>query len=149
MQDGVPFHWENAISAAILEDIISGMKNIQLWTLLTCLTTLLDKQHRLVIEYLKEENRILREHIYKNQDTKRILLTNSQRRRLAVKAKALGHTLLSETTDLFSPATIIGWYNKLIAKKYDGSANRGGGRTNIHKPFQDINLQSLQMPLKV
>lgn len=117
------------------------MKNIQLWTLLTCLTTLLDKQHRLVIEYLKEENQILREHIYKKQDTKRILLTDSQRRRLAVKAKALGRTLLSETTDLFSPATIIGWYKKLIAKKYDGSANRSGGRTKVSQEKIDLVLK--------
>ena len=42
-----------------------AMKNAQFWTLLTCLTALLDKQHRMVIEYLKEENRILQEHIHK------------------------------------------------------------------------------------
>ena len=33
-----------------------AMKNAQFWTLLTCLTALLDKRHRMVIEYLKEEN---------------------------------------------------------------------------------------------
>ena len=100
-------------------------------TFLTCLTTLLDKQHRMVIDYLKEENQILREQIHGKHNTKRIVLTDRQRKRLAAKAKPLGRKLLGETTELFRPATILGWYRSLIAKKYDGSANRKGGRTKV------------------
>ena len=44
-----------------------------------------------VVEYLKEENRVLRESL----GTKRPRLNDDQRRRLAAKGKALGHTLLS------------------------------------------------------
>ncbi len=33
--------------------------------------------------------------------------------------------MLEQCTELFTPDTVIGWYNKLIAEKYDGSSNRG------------------------
>lgn len=83
----------------------------------------------------------MREHIYSKNGGKRVLLTDSQRRRLAVKAKALGSKLLSETTELFSPATILGWYKKLIARKYDGSANRKGGRPKVTQEKIDLVLK--------
>lgn len=105
------------------------------------MTALLDRRHRLVIEYLKEENQILREHIYQKHGSKRILLTDSQRKRLTAKAKPLGLKLLSETTELFSPATILGWYKKLVAKKYDGAANRKGGRTKVSQEKIDLVLK--------
>ncbi|MBI9018882.1 MAG: hypothetical protein JEZ07_16650 [Phycisphaerae bacterium] len=107
------------------------MMNPKFLTILTCLTTLLDKQYRLVIEYLKEENKILREHIHEKYDVKRIVLTDKQKRRLAKRAKSLGRKLLGKTTDLFRPATLLGWYRDLIGKKYDGTANRKGGRPKI------------------
>ena len=65
-----------------------------------------------VIAYLKEENRVLRE----LHGDKRILLNDEQRRRLAVKGKALGRKLLGEVGSLVSPDTILGWYRMLIAK---------------------------------
>jgi hypothetical protein len=43
-----------------------------------------------VIDYLKTENEVLREKLGK----KRILLTNDQRRRLAIKGKVLGRKAL-------------------------------------------------------
>jgi hypothetical protein len=102
-----------------LQDCISesvsynpDMKKMQFWTLLTCLTALLDKRHRLVIEYLKEENRILREHIHRKDGGKRILLTDSQRRRLAVKAKSLGSKLLYHPGEVHlrqAGRTVTGW----------------------------------------
>ena len=65
-----------------------------------------------VIAYLKEENRVLKE----LQGGKRILLNDDQRRRLAVKGKALGRKRLREMGSLVTPDTILGWYRKLIAK---------------------------------
>ena len=99
---------------------------------------LADKRLRQPIEYLTEENRVLREHIHTACGKKRICLTDSQRRRLAVKAKVIGAKVLGEITDLFSPDTILGWYRKLVAKKYDGSPNRKGGRTKISKEIVDL-----------
>ena len=44
---------------------------------------------------------------------------------MAAKAKQLTRKLLEETTVLFSPDTVLGWYRNLIAEKYNGSENRG------------------------
>ena len=51
-----------------------------------------------------------------------------QRRRLAVKGKALGRKVLGEVAGIVTPDTILGWYRKLVARKYDGSKKRGPGR---------------------
>ena len=51
----------------------------------------LNREQGAVIEYLKEENRILRELL----GDKRPRLSDEQRRRLAIKGKALGRKLLS------------------------------------------------------
>ncbi len=45
-----------------------------------------------VIEYLKEENRVLREQVGR----RRLRFTDDQRRRLAAKGKALGRRVLRE-----------------------------------------------------
>src|SRR5262245_58316202 len=80
------------------------------------------QQH--VIQYLMEENRVLREQI----GNRRIRVTDDQRRRLAAKAKRLVRKLLNEVATIVTPETLLAWHRKLIAKKYDGSANRGPGR---------------------
>ena len=82
-------------------------------------------QHQLlVINYLREENRILREQL----GGRRLRFTDGQRRRLAAKAKGLGRTILAEVATLVTPETLLAWHRKLIAQKYDGSARRGAGR---------------------
>ena len=77
-----------------------------------------------VIEYLIEENRVLREQM----GTRRMRFSDDQRRRLAVKAKKLGRKLLSQVATIVTPETLLAWHRKLIAKKYDGSAHRTPGR---------------------
>ena len=47
---------------------------------------------------------------------------------LPVKGKALGRRVLGEVGSLVTPDTILRWYRKLIAKKYDGSKHRRPGR---------------------
>ena len=84
----------------------------------------MNREQGLVIEYLQEENRILKEHL----KGKRVRYTDKQRRRIAVKAKALGRWLLIQLDTIVTPDTLVGWQRKLIAKKYDGSAKRGPGR---------------------
>jgi hypothetical protein len=49
-----------------------------------------------VIEYLREENRVLREQL----GGRRMRLNDNQRRRLAVKAKALGRKALAEVASI-------------------------------------------------
>ena len=56
-----------------------------------------------VIEYLQEENRALREQL----GGKRLRFTDRQRRRLAVKAKAIGRRRLIEIGTLVTPDTLF------------------------------------------
>src|SRR5450759_4998876 len=77
-----------------------------------------------VIDYLREENRVLREQL----GERRLLLHDNQRRRLAVRAKALGRRVLAEVATIVTPETLLSWHRKLIAQKYDGSGKRGPGR---------------------
>ena len=80
-----------------------------------------DLLHR--IEYLLEENRVLR-----NQLEKRLHLTDPERRTLAEKAVALGK-LMADTVTIVKPATILKWHRQLVAQKFDGSRFRkGSGR---------------------
>jgi len=72
----------------------------------------------LKIEYLIEENRVLR-----NQVGKRILLTDAERRTLAEKAVALGK-LMADTVTIVKPETILRWHRGLVARKFDGSKHR-------------------------
>jgi putative transposase len=77
-----------------------------------------------VIEYLEEENRILREQLGRN----RLLFSERQRRRLAAKAKPIGRKGLFKIRTLVTPDTRLRWYRTLIAKKYDGTITRSPGR---------------------
>jgi hypothetical protein len=81
------------------------------------------RQHH-VIEYLVEENRVLREQI----GNRRLRFTDNQRRRLAAKAKRIGRKVLAQVATVVTPETLLAWHRKLIAQKYDGSARRTPGR---------------------
>ncbi len=77
-----------------------------------------------VIDYLREENRVLREQL----GDKRLRFSDDQRRRLAAKAKGLGRKILAEVATIVTPETLLAWHRKLISQKYDGSGKRGPGR---------------------
>ena len=74
----------------------------------------LNRQQQVVIDYLIEENRILKEQL----NGQRLRLTDEQRMRLAVKAKALGRQALNELETLVTPDTLLAWHRKLIAYKW-------------------------------
>jgi transposase InsO family protein len=74
-----------------------------------------------VVAYLLAENEVLREQLR----GKRIRFSDAQRRRLARAGKALGRKGLSRLNTLVTPETLLRWYRRLIAKKYDGSGVRG------------------------
>ena len=87
-----------------------------------------------VLEYLKEENRVLRE----QPGGRRLRFTDEQRRRLAVRGRVLERKVLSEVTGLLTPDTILHWYCQLIATKYDGSARRGAGRPRTAQAIEEL-----------
>ena len=90
-----------------------------------------NRQQEPVIDYLLEENRVLRA----ERGSRRLRLTDDQRRRLAVKGKALGRRRLGAIAGIVTPDTILRWYRRLVAQKYAGSKKRGPGRPS---PKPDI-----------
>ncbi len=58
----------------------------------------------------------------------RLLFTDGQRRRLALRAKAIGRKGLFEISTVVTPDTLLRWYRRLIARKYDGSQTSRPGR---------------------
>jgi len=102
--------------------------------LLICLAGWLNQRQQDVIDYLQEENRVLRQHL----EGKRLRFNDEQRRRLAVRAKKLGWPMLHELTTIVTPATLLAWHRKLIAQKYDGSARRRPGRPRTPEEIEAL-----------
>jgi len=95
-----------------------------------------DRQLRL-IDYLREENRVLREQL----GDKRLRFNDDQRRRLAAKAKGLGRKVLLELGTIVTPETLLAWHRRLIARKYDGSKKRGPGRPRTAAEIETLVLR--------
>jgi len=87
--------------------------------LLAYVTGTVDQELLLRNEYLAAENRIL-----KAQIKGRLLLSQEEKATLGEIAHRLGRKALEEVAGAAQPDTILGWYRKLIAKKFDGSRFR-------------------------
>ncbi len=95
----------------------------------------INREQQQLNDYLRAENQVLREKLGK----KRILLTDDQRRRLAVKGKVLGRKRLQEACTLFTPDTILRWHRKLVAMKWDYSHKR----KSVGRPRIDLEIVKL------
>jgi putative transposase len=94
---------------------------LQPWQLLLLiLAGWVNRQQQEVIDYLRTENQVLKEKLGK----RRILLSDDQRRRLAVKGKVLARKLLGEIGTLVTPDTLLRWHRLLVAQKWDYSHRR-------------------------
>ena len=82
----------------------------------------------------REENRVLREQL----GHRPLRLTDAQRRRLAVRGQKLGRRILKQVAGIVTPDTILRWYRRLIATKYDGSARRRRGRPMTPRDVAEI-----------
>ena len=78
------------------------------------------RRQQLAIAYLQAENRVLRERL----GTGRLRFTDAERQLLAEKGERLGRNMLAELATLATPETILRWYRRMIAAKYDGSETR-------------------------
>jgi transposase len=87
---------------------------------------------------LRIENQVLKEKLGK----KRILLTDDQRRRLAVKGIILGRKALREIATIVTPDTILRWHRELVAQKWDYSERRRKlGRPPVAKETIELLLR--------
>ena len=102
-------------------------------TLLAYITGSVDEELLKRNEYLATENRVMRSKIKGP-----LLLTDAERISLAKIGKALGKKALEEVATIVKPATILGWHRKLVAKKFDGSKNRGPGRPPIETEIEKL-----------
>jgi putative transposase len=102
--------------------------------LLITLAGWLNREQAAVVEYLREENRILRELL----KGKSFRLNDDQRCRLAVRGKALGRRIVDTCCNIVTPDTILRWHRRLVAAKYDGSRNRGRGRPLVDSAICDL-----------
>jgi len=95
-------------------------------------------RHQLdVIDYLQEENRVLKERL----GGRRIRFTDAERRRLARKAYTLGRKVLNELETLITPDTLLRWHRELVALKWNYSQRRGPGRPRTVKTIVDLILR--------
>jgi hypothetical protein len=99
--------------------------------LLTYITGLVNQRLLLQNEYLIAENRILRSHL-----PSRLRLSDPERSTLAEIGKRLGRKELQRVSSVALPNTILAWYRRLIAQKFDGSKRRSyPGRPVVRKYF--------------
>ena len=110
------------------------MKDNKWAKMLAYVTGLVNQQLLLQNEYLAAENRILRAHL-----PRRLRLTDPERSTLAEIGKRLGRRALKEVARVAQPDTILAWYARLIAQKFDGSTHRSHlGRPRIGREVTDL-----------
>jgi len=110
------------------------MQNNSWVRLLAYVTGLVNQRLLLQCEYLAAENRVLRSHLPAT-----IRLSDSERRTLAEIGKRLGRKLLADVACVAKPETILGWYRRLVARKFDGSKHRSyPGRPRIEPEIEAL-----------
>ena len=82
----------------------------------------LNRHQQAAIEYLRTENEVLKRQL----NGRRPRLTDDERRRLAVKGKALGRKVLATVAGLVTPETILAWHRRLVALKWTYPRGRVG-----------------------
>ena len=108
--------------------------------LLAYITGLVNQRLLLQSEYLIAENRVLRSHV-----TGRLRLSDNQRSTLAEIAKRLGRKGLAEVACVAKPDTILAWYRRLIARKFDGSKHRAyPGRPRMDPAIETLVVRMAQ-----
>ena len=98
--------------------------------ILAYITGTVDQELLLRNEYLAAENRILKTPLR---------LTDAERMTLAEIAHRLGRKALEEVANVVKPDTLLGWYRRLIARKFDGSRSRRyPGRSRIDNEIEQL-----------
>ena len=102
--------------------------------LLAFVTGLVNQELLLRNEYLIAENRMLRSKL-----PNRLRLSDPDRAVLGEIAKRLGRRALRDIARVARPDTILGWYRRLIAQKFDGSRHRSyPGRPRVSAELEAL-----------
>ena len=96
--------------------------------LVVMLACALNERMQKKLDYTREEVRVLEEVVEAFNGKKQIPVTDEQRRRLAILGIDLTPLERTEVCEIVKPATILAWFRKLVAQKYDSSDKRGPGR---------------------
>src|SRR5262245_47121311 len=110
------------------------MKDNHWAQLLAYVTGLVNQELLLQNEYLAAENQILRAHL-----PTRLRLTDPERSTLAQIGKRVGRKALKQVARVAKPDTILAWYHRLIAQKFDGSKHRSyPGRPRVGREVTEL-----------
>ncbi len=100
-------------------------------------TAMINQRLLLQCEYLIAENQILRSHL-----SGRLRLSDAERCTLAEIGKRLGRKWLAEVACVAKPETILAWYRRLIARKFDRSKHRSyPGRPRVGAELEALILR--------
>ena len=102
--------------------------------ILAYVTGTVDQELLLRNEYLAAENRILKAKL-----KGRVRFSDAERARLGEIGHRLGRKVLGEVATVARPDTILAWYRKLVARKFDGSkARRTPGRPRVDRALEQL-----------
>jgi hypothetical protein len=102
--------------------------------ILAFVTGTVDQELLARIEYLAAENRVV-----KAQLKGRLQLSDAERATLGEIGHRLGRNVLAEVATVARPDTILAWYRKLVARKFDGSkARRSPGRPRVKRTVEQL-----------
>ena len=105
--------------------------------LLAYVTGLVNRELLLQVEYIAAENRILRAHA-----PARLRLSDAERATLGEIGQRLGRKGLANVAYVARPETILCWWRKLVAQKFDGSKHRSyPGRPRINSKIEQLIVQ--------
>ena len=102
--------------------------------ILAFVTGMVDQELLARNEYLVAENRII-----KAQLKGRLKLSDAERATLGEIGHRFGRQVLAEVANGARPETILAWYRRLVARKFDGSqARRSPGRPRISREVEQL-----------
>ena len=114
--------------------------------LITMIACAINERMQRKLDYTQEEVRVLKEIVAALTGNGRLSFTADQRRRLAVAGKALSPAERKKCCRLVKPGTILGWFRKMAAWKYDSSESKVGRprkRKDIRKLVVEMALANL------
>jgi putative transposase len=112
----------------------------QLQFFLVAVAGWMNRHQQAVIEYLQEENRVLLAQLGR----KARRFTDSQRTRLARKAKLVGRHRLGQFATLVTPDTLLRWFRVLVAKKWTFARTNPLGRPTVDPELEQFVIKLIK-----